>query len=66
MSETLSKKAPVAEGAGAAQATGAAPEMKKVKLETDHTHEGVPHKAGDEIEVNEADEKWLRQAKIIK
>lgn len=43
----------------------AAPSPKKVKLAKDHQHAGVAYEAGDEIEVNEADEKWLRDNKVI-
>jgi hypothetical protein len=41
------------------------PGLKKVKLAKDHQHAGVAYKAGDEIEVNEADEKWLRDNQVI-
>jgi len=42
-----------------------APALTKVRLAKDHQHAGVPYKAGEEIEVNEADEKWLRKNQVI-
>ena len=42
-----------------------APTLKKVKLAKDHRHGDVAYKAGEEIEVNEADEKWLRENKVV-
>lgn len=38
---------------------------KKVKLIEEHTHEGVPRKPGDEIEVHEADYNFLLEQKKI-
>lgn len=37
----------------------------KVKLAKAHTHAGKPYKAGDSIEVNEADLKWLRDHDLV-
>lgn len=37
----------------------------KVKLLKDHTHAGIPHNAGDEIDVADHDAAWLADQKVI-
>jgi len=37
----------------------------KVTLLKNHTHNYVPYKAGDEIDVSAADAKWLADHKVI-
>ena len=39
--------------------------LTKVTLKQDHTHASDKYKAGDEIAVNDADAKWLRENKVI-
>lgn len=37
----------------------------KVTLKKDHTHAGNPHKAGDQIEVDQHDAEWLAANQVI-
>lgn len=39
--------------------------LTKVTLAQDHTHAGKKYGAGETIEVNEADLKWLREHQLI-
>jgi len=39
--------------------------LTKVTLKQDHTHAGEKYKAGESIEVNDADAKWLRDNNVI-
>ncbi len=59
------KKSNVSAPSASADGSKDEPRLTKVKLLKDHEHAREKHKAGDEIEVNAADEKWLRDNKVI-
>ena len=62
--KAVAKKAAPAKKAPAAKKAAPA-KLEKVKLLKKHTHQGIEHAAGAEIEVNERDKAWLLAQDII-